>query len=60
MKLYKGQAYPLGRKSPFSLYNPAMATFEEDDVYDQADAAGFIRLQGLRLLARRSQEDRNP
>ena len=60
MKLYKGQAYPLGRKSAFSLYNPAMATFEEDDVYDQADAAGFIRLQGLRLLARRSQEDGKP
>jgi argininosuccinate synthase len=60
MKLYKGQAYPLGRKSPFSLYNPAMATFEEDDVYDQADAAGFIRLQGLRLLARRRQEEGNP
>ena len=57
MKLYKGQAYPLGRKSQYSLYNPAMATFEEDEVYDQADAAGFIRLQGLRLLARRNQED---
>ncbi len=57
MKLYKGQAYPLGRKSQFSLYNSAMATFEEDDVYDQADAAGFIRLQGLRLLARQRQED---
>ncbi|MDZ7759013.1 MAG: argininosuccinate synthase [Desulfovermiculus sp.] len=57
MKLYKGQAYPLGRKSRYSLYNPAMATFEEDEVYDQADAAGFIRLQGLRLLARRSQGD---
>ncbi|MFO7876048.1 MAG: argininosuccinate synthase [Desulfovermiculus sp.] len=57
MKLYKGQAYPLGRKSQYSLYNPAMATFEEDNVYDQADAAGFIRLQGLRLLARRSQEE---
>jgi argininosuccinate synthase len=57
IKLYKGQAYPLGRKSQYSLYNPAMATFEEDDVYDQADAAGFIRLQGLRLLARQSQKD---
>ena len=57
MKLYKGQVYPLGRQSRFSLYNPAMATFEEDEVYDQADAAGFIRLQGLRLLARGSQGD---
>jgi argininosuccinate synthase len=57
MKLYKGQAYPLGRTSQYSLYNPDMATFEADDVYDQADAAGFIRLQGLRLLARQSQKD---
>jgi argininosuccinate synthase len=57
MKMYKGQAYPLGRRSQYSLYNPDMATFEADDVYDQADAAGFIRLQGLRLLARRNQDD---
>ena len=51
LKLYKGGVYPVGRKSPFSLYNPALATFEEDQVYNQADAAGFIRLQGLRLTA---------
>lgn len=49
LKLYKGGVYPLGRKSPYSLYNADLATFEEDDVYNQADAAGFIRLQGLRL-----------
>ncbi len=49
LKLYKGGVYPLGRKSPNSLYNAALATFEEDEVYNQADAAGFIRLQGLRL-----------
>lgn len=50
LKLYKGHATPVGRKSPFSLYRMDLATFEEDEVYNQADAAGFIRLQGLRLL----------
>jgi argininosuccinate synthase len=49
LKLYKGGVYPVGRRSPFSLYNPELATFEEDQVYNQADATGFIRLQGLRL-----------
>ena len=56
IKLYKGQAYPLGRRSQYSMYNPAMATFEEDTEYDQKDAAGFIRLQGLRLVANASAE----
>lgn len=51
LKLYKGGVAILGRKSPVSLYNPALATFEEDAVYDQADAAGFIRLNALRLKA---------
>ena len=50
IKLYKGNVVPVGRKSPYSLYREDLATFEEDDVYDQADAAGFIKLQGLRLL----------
>ncbi|GFM34453.1 argininosuccinate synthase [Desulfovibrio subterraneus] len=50
VKLYKGNVVPVGRKSPFSLYRADLATFEEDEVYNQADAAGFIRLQGLRLL----------
>jgi len=49
VKLYKGQATPVGRKSPYSLYNTELVTFEEDSVYDQSDATGFIRLQGLRL-----------
>jgi len=49
VKLYKGQAVPVGRKSPNSLYNANLATFEKDSVYDQSDATGFIRLQGLRL-----------
>lgn len=49
LKLYKGQAYPVGRTSPNSLYNANLATFEKDEVYNQADASGFIRLVGLRL-----------
>jgi len=49
LKLYKGGVYPLGRRSEFSLYNPELATFEQDQIYDQHDAAGFIKLQGLRL-----------
>ncbi len=51
LKLYKGGVYPLGRRSPYSLYNPELATFEQDQVFDQQDAAGFIRLQGLRLIS---------
>ncbi|THB66047.1 MAG: argininosuccinate synthase [Desulfovibrio sp.] len=51
LHLYKGNVIPLGRTSPYSLYDEDLATFEADQVYDQADAAGFIRLQGLRLRA---------
>ena len=54
LKLYKGNVIPLGRKSPYSLYDMKLATFEEDEVYDQADARGFIRLVGLRLKGRMS------
>ncbi len=49
MKLYKGNCVAVGRKSSQSLYQENFATFEEDDVYDQSDATGFIRLNGLRL-----------
>jgi argininosuccinate synthase len=50
LKIYKGQVTVEGRRSEnHALYDHATVTFEEDDVYDQADAAGFIRLQGLRL-----------
>jgi argininosuccinate synthase len=49
LKLYKGAASVVGRKSPKSLYSLAHVTFEEDSVYDQRDAAGFIKLQALRL-----------
>ncbi len=49
LKLYKGNCTVVGRKSPHSLYDPETATFEEDTVYDQADATGFIKLNALRL-----------
>jgi len=50
LKLYKGNVYPVGRKSPHSLFRVDLATFERDEVYNQADAAGFIRLNSLRIL----------
>ncbi len=49
LQLYKGSCQVTGRRSERSLYDPSFATFEEDDVYQQSDAAGFIRLQALRL-----------
>lgn len=49
LKLFKGSCQVTGRKSDRSLYQPSFATFEEDDVYQQNDANGFIKLQGLRL-----------
>ncbi|MEM6680944.1 MAG: argininosuccinate synthase [Pseudomonadota bacterium] len=49
MKLYKGNVSCAGRKSPKSLYSMAHVTFEEDSVYDQRDAEGFIKLNALRL-----------
>ena len=47
LKLYKGNMINAGVTSPFSLYDPEIATFDEDDVYDQAEAGGFINLYGL-------------
>ena len=49
VKLYKGSCTVVGRKSPYSLYREDYATFGEEDVYDQADAEGFINLFGLPL-----------
>jgi argininosuccinate synthase len=49
LKLYKGTCQVSGRKSDRSMYQPSFATFEEDDVYQQNDATGFIRLNALRL-----------
>ncbi len=47
LKLWKGHCLPVGRKSPFSLYRQDFATFEADQVYNQKDAEGFIKLFGL-------------
>ncbi len=47
LKLYKGNIINAGVTSPFSLYDPEIATFDEDEVYDQNDSAGFINLFGL-------------
>ena len=52
IKLYKGNCMVVGRKSPRSLYHPDYATFEEDQVYQQKDAEGFIRINALRLRLR--------
>lgn len=52
LKLFKGSIIPVGRKSPFSLYREDYATFGQEDVYDQVDAKGFIRLYGLPLKVR--------
>jgi argininosuccinate synthase len=49
LKLYKGNCIVAGRKSPRSLYRPDFATFEAEEVYDQKDAGGFIKLNALRL-----------
>ncbi|MDO4296726.1 MAG: argininosuccinate synthase [bacterium] len=52
LKLYKGNIIPAGVTSPYTLYSADMATFGEDDCYDQADSAGFINLFGLPLKVR--------
>ena len=57
LKLYKGSATVAGRKSPDSLYSLAHVTFEEDNVYDQRDAEGFIKLNALRLRLANKREE---
>jgi argininosuccinate synthase len=52
LRLYKGGVQVVGRRSPYSLYRQEYATFEQDTVYDQRDAEGFIRLNALRLRIR--------
>ena len=47
LKLYKGNIIDAGVTSPYSLYDEDIATFSEDEVYNQADSAGFINLFGL-------------
>ena len=54
IKLYKGNCVVVGRKAPASLYNVKLATFGAEDVYNQKDAEGFIKLHALRLKANRS------
>ena len=50
LKLYKGSVMVVGRESQKSLFSEAHSTFEEDNVYDQSDAEGFIKLNALRLM----------
>ncbi|NCC53256.1 MAG: argininosuccinate synthase, partial [Spartobacteria bacterium] len=52
LKLYKGNCFVTGRKAEHSLYDPEIASFEEEHVYNQADATGFIKLNALRLRVR--------
>ena len=49
LEIYKGNVVVVGRKSDDSIYSKDIATFEEDDVFDQKDAEGFIKLNALRL-----------
>jgi len=57
LKLYKGSVMVVGRTSQKSLYSEAHSTFEEDSVYDQSDAEGFIKLNALRLMIARKKRD---
>ncbi len=57
IKLYKGNCDVVGRRSPYSLYRMDYATFEEEDVYRQKDAEGFIRINSLRLRILRMLEE---
>jgi len=59
LKLYKGNIMPAGCKSPYSLYDEAIATFSRDEVYNQKDAEGFINLFGLPLKVRAMMLERN-
>ncbi len=59
MKLYKGNCMPAGTTSPYSLYDEEIATFSEDEVYDQKDAAGFINLFGLPITVRAMMKKKN-
>lgn len=53
LRLLPGSCLPVGRRAASSLYDPRLATFEKDEVYDQHDAEGFIRLFGLQVKAKR-------
>ena len=59
LKLYKGNMINAGVCSPFSLYDPEIATFDEDEVYDQKDSAGFINLYGLPIKVMAKMKEKN-
>lgn len=59
LKIYKGNVIVAGRWSPYSLYSEAHVTFEEDSVYDQRNAEGFIKLNSLRLQMMNLRDRRN-
>ena len=59
LKLYKGNMINAGVKSPYSLYDPEIATFDEDEVYDQKDSAGFINLYGLPIKVMAKMKEKN-
>ncbi len=59
LKLYKGNIINAGVTSPFSLYDPEIATFDADDVYDQSDAGGFINLFGLPISVQAKMYEKN-
>ena len=59
LKLYKGNITPAGVNSPYSLYDEEIATFSEDEVYDQKDSAGFINLFGLPIKVKALMEQKN-
>ena len=59
LKLYKGNVLPAGSTSPFSLYEEELSTFGEDEVYNQADAGGFINLFGLPMQVVAQMKQRN-
>ena len=59
MKLYKGNCTPAGAKSPYSLYDEEIATFEAEEVYNQADAGGFINCFGLPMKVNAKMKQKN-
>ena len=59
LKLYKGNMINAGVWSKYSLYDPEIATFDEDEVYDQKDSAGFINLFGLPIKVQAKVNEKN-
>ena len=59
LKLYKGNIIPAGMTSPYSLYDEEVATFGEDEVYNQADSQGFITLFGLPIKIKAMKDQKN-